>query len=96
MGEQGRLVVGINIPPDTKIPIMVLRVPLGVYIPAGVVLQFGNDAAKKLALESCDQNGCAANYPVTPAEIAAMLNGANLTISVQNLQRSWSRFECRY
>lgn len=87
MGEQERLIVGLEIPPDTKIPIMLLRVPLGVYLPAGVLLQFGNDAAKKLALESCDQNGCLANYPVTAAEIAAMLKGADLTISAQNLQK---------
>jgi invasion protein IalB len=28
-----------------------------------------------------------ANHPVTAAEIAAMLNGADLTISAQNLQK---------
>jgi invasion protein IalB len=87
MGEQGRLIVALNIPPDTKIPIMILRVPHGLYLPAGIVLQFGNDAAKRLAIESCDRNGCVANHPVTAAEIAAMLNGADLTISAQNLQK---------
>ena len=87
MGEQQRLVVGLDIPPDTKIPILILRVPLGLYLPAGLVLQFGNDAAKKLTLESCDQTGCTANYLVTAAEIAAMLNGANLTISAQDLKK---------
>jgi invasion protein IalB len=52
MGEQARLIAAVNMPPDTKIPVMILRVPLGVYLPAGVSLQFGNDAAKAVPFEA--------------------------------------------
>jgi invasion protein IalB len=86
-GAGGRLIVGLEVPPDTKIPVMLLRLPLGVYLPAGVSVRFGNDAAKQLPFESCDQNGCSAKYAITKAEIAAMLNGADVTISAQSLKR---------
>ena len=87
VGEGGRLIVALEIPPDTRVPVMLLRLPLGVYLPAGLSVRFGNDAAKQLQFESCDQNGCSAKYAITKAEIAAMLNGADVTISAQNLKR---------
>jgi invasion protein IalB len=81
------LIVAVRVPPDTKVPRMLVKAPLGTYLRAGLMLQFGNDTVKILPFESCDQSGCFAEYPVTQAEIAAMLNGADLTISVQNLKK---------
>ncbi|MGD0532712.1 MAG: invasion associated locus B family protein [Methyloceanibacter sp.] len=81
---QRLLSVAVRVPPDTKKPIMLLQVPLGVYLPAGVSLRIGKDAAKTLPFKVCDQGGCMAEYAVTEPEIAAMLKGAGLTISAQN------------
>jgi invasion protein IalB len=74
-------------PPDAKTPIMLLGLPLGTYLPAGVSLQFGKEAAKPLPIQSCDRSGCLAEYAVTDAEIDAMLKGADVTISIQNQQQ---------
>ena len=81
------LSVAVAIAPDTKKPNLLLQLPLGVYLPAGVSLQIGKDAAKTLPFESCDQGGCVAEYAVTDAELGAMAKGADLTISAQNLQK---------
>jgi invasion protein IalB len=78
-----RVNVAVQVPPDTKKPNLLIQLPLGVYLPAGVSLQFGSSAAKTLQFQSCGPSGCVTEYPVADAEIAAMLQGANLSISAQ-------------
>ena len=36
----------VRVPPDTKKPVMLIRVRLGVYVPAGVLIQFGKDLVR--------------------------------------------------
>jgi invasion protein IalB len=81
---QRLLSVAVRVPPDTKKPVMLLQVPLGVYLPAGASLQIGKDEAKTLPFKGCDRSGCVAEYAITDAEIAAMTKGSELKISVQN------------
>jgi invasion protein IalB len=81
---QAKLNVAVRVPADTKKPVIILQLPLGLYLPAGVSLQIGKDAAKALPFQSCDQGGCVAEYPITEGELAAMLKGADLTVSAQN------------
>lgn len=81
------LSVAVRVPPDTKKPKLLLQLPLGVYLPAGASLQIGKDEAMTLPFQSCDQAGCIAEHPMTDAEIAAMVKGADLTVSAQNLQK---------
>ena len=81
---QRLLSVAVRVPADTKKPILMVQVPLGVYLPAGASLQIGQDQTKVLPFKGCDQGGCLAEYPVTDTEIAAMSKGADLKISVQN------------
>jgi invasion protein IalB len=49
--------VAVTIPAETKTPIMVVRLPLGIYLPAGASVQFGQDAAIPLEITRCDQSG---------------------------------------
>jgi invasion protein IalB len=84
---QAVLNVAVQVPADTKKPVMLLQLPLGLYLPAGVSLQIGKDAPKTLPFQSCDTSGCLAEYPVTGAEIAAMLKGSDLTISAQTASK---------
>jgi invasion protein IalB len=81
------LSVVVHVPPDTKKPELLLQLPLGIYLPAGASLQIGEDEAKTLPFQSCDQFGCLATYAITNAEIAAMSNGSDLTIAMQNLDQ---------
>jgi invasion protein IalB len=83
-GGRAVLNVAVRVPADTKKPLIILQLPLGLYLPAGVSLQIGKDAARALPFQSCDQGGCVAEYPVTEGELAAMLKGADLTVSAQN------------
>jgi invasion protein IalB len=81
------LTVAVRIPADTKKPVMLFSLPLGSYLPAGAALQFGQEVAKAMPIQNCDRSGCFAQYAVSNAEIAAMLKGADLTITMQDMQR---------
>ena len=84
---QRLLTVAVRVPPDTKKPTLLLQLPLGIYLPAGATVQVGKDPAKAVPFKTCDQNGCIAEYPVTDAEVAAMVKGADLTVSMQNINK---------
>lgn len=84
---QRLLSVAVRVPADTKKPVLLLQVPLGVYLPAGASLEIGKTGAKTLPYRGCDQAGCLAEYAITDEEIAAMAKGSDLTISVQNQNR---------
>jgi invasion protein IalB len=84
---QRLLAVAVRMPAESKKPVMLLQVPLGIYLPAGISLQFGKDPARKLVVQSCNQGGCVAEYSITDAELAAMLKGADLTVVVQSAQK---------
>lgn len=85
--RQRFLSVAVRVPPKTKTPMLLIQVPLGTYLPAGVSLQFGEDAAWTLPFQNCNRAGCVAEYAVTEAEIAAMQKGTDLTVTIQNLQK---------
>ena len=50
MTNSGQASVAVRIPPETKKPTMLILVPLSVYLPAGVSLEFGEGEAKTVAL----------------------------------------------
>lgn len=85
--RQRILSVAVRMPADTKKPVLLVQLPLGVYLPAGATLQIGKLEAQTLPYTSCDQGGCIAEYAVTDAELGAIAKGADLTISAQTVQR---------
>ena len=94
----------VRVPPDTKKPVILIRVRLGLYVPAGVLIQFGKDPVRAVPLQSCDRTGCYAEYDIADGEIAAMMKGKDVTISAQtpkreeafNLRLSTKGFEAAY
>ena len=82
--DTAQAAVAVHVPPDTKKPVMTILIPLGIYLPAGATLQFGQDAAKTLPFQTCEVSGCLAEYAITGAEITAMLKGEVVTITIQS------------
>jgi len=82
------LTLVVRTTPQTPKPVMLIQVPLGIYLPAGITLQIGRDEAKTLPLQSCNREGCLTEYALTGAEIAAMQRDADLTVSLQDLKQA--------
>ena len=80
------LSVAVRVSPDAEQPRMLVRLPLGIYLPAGALLQIGSAAAKALTLRGCDLDGCFADDALSESDLAAMLEGKRIKISVQNLK----------
>jgi len=84
---QRLLTLVVRTAPDAKKPVMLIQVPLGIYLPAGVTVQIGKEAGKGLPLQSCNQEGCLTEYSVTDAELATKQQDSDLTVLVQDLNK---------
>jgi len=86
-GERKRLLsVAVRVPADTEQPLILVRLPLGIYLPAGAFLQIGKTPVKALTIRGCDLDGCFAEDALSESDLAAMLEGKRIKISVQNLE----------
>jgi invasion protein IalB len=85
--KTGQLIVLINIrvASDTRTPIAVVQLPLGLNLPAGAKLQVDDGKTSDLQIQTCEQRGCYANAPIPADLLAAMKSGKQLKISFQNL-----------
>lgn len=87
--ESGQLVVAITIqvPPETRVPSVVIQVPLGVFLPGGVIAQVDDGLAQTYEIKTCDQAGCYAGDPLSSALLTAMETGETLNIKFQNFSQ---------
>ncbi len=84
--RNGRVVamVRIRVPADTKSPVMLVQMPLGIYLPAKLALSIDGTAVGSVEFQTCDQNGCYAGAPVSDSLLDAMLKGQSLSLTVEN------------
>ena len=87
--KTGQLIVLINIrvASDTRTPIVVVQLPLGLNLPAGAKLQVDDGKTVDLQIQTCEQRGCYANTPIPADMLAAMKSGKQLKVSFQNLAK---------
>jgi invasion protein IalB len=69
-------------------PMMTIRVPGGLYIPAGLNFQIDDGKAQVVPLQTCDQQGCYAEMEIGPDLLAALKSGKQLSITCQNAARN--------
>ena len=84
MTKSGQASVAVHVPADTKKATMLILVQLGIYLPDGVTLQFGDGGTRKVPLHNCDSTGCLAKYSVSDAELSSMRKCVPLSISVKD------------
>jgi len=85
--KTGQLIVLINIrvAADTRTPIALVQLPLGLNLPAGARLQVDDGKIADLQIQTCEQRGCYADTPIAADMLAAMKSGQQLKVSFQNL-----------
>lgn len=67
---------------------MLVALPHGLYIPAGVIYQIDAGEKKTTAIQTSDQNGAYAVVPLDDPTIAALKGGTNLNVGMESLNRS--------
>jgi invasion protein IalB len=87
--KTGQLIVLINIrvASDTRTPIAVVQLPLGLNLPAGARLQVDDGKTSDLQIQTCEQRGRYANIPIAADMLTAMKSGKQLKVSFQNLAK---------
>ena len=87
--KTGQLIVLVNIrvPGDTRAPIALVQLPLGLNLQAGAKLQVDDSKSVDLPIQTCENRGCYASIPVSPEMLAALRAGRQLRVLFQDLAK---------
>lgn len=87
--KTGQLIVLINIrvPADTRVPVALIQLPLGLNLPAGAKLQVDEGKAIDLQIQTCENRGCYASTPISAELLASLKSGKQLKVSFQNMAK---------
>ena len=66
---------------------MLLQLPTGLFLPAGIAIQIDKNKAHTAVVQTCDARGCFTGLPLTNAMIANMKKGNSVTIAFKNLKK---------
>ena len=81
------VLINIRIAPDTRTPIALLQLPLGLNLPVGAKLQVDEGKTLDLQIQTCENRGCYASTPIAPDLLAALRAGKQLKVSFQNMAK---------
>ena len=84
---QRLLMVSVTRPEGGKGPAMLIHLPHGLFLPAGVSLKVGEGKPKALVVQTCDAKGCYAGAALDKDQVSAMHSGKDLTVGFQNLEK---------
>jgi invasion protein IalB len=84
--------VAVRVPRRFEKPIMSIQLPLSIDIAYGALLQFGQTPTMTLSLQSCNAHGCFAEYALAEIDLAALIKGERLKISVRDRHRATFRY----
>ncbi|WP_456756563.1 MULTISPECIES: invasion associated locus B family protein [unclassified Bradyrhizobium] len=85
--KTGQLIVLVNIrvPGDTRTPVALIQLPLGLNLPVGAKLQVDDGKAVDVPIQTCEARGCYINAPIAADVLAQLKSGKQLKVSFQNL-----------
>ena len=87
--KTGQLVVLVNIrvPGDTRTPVALIQLPLGLNLQAGAKFQVDDGKSIDLPIQTCENRGCYASFPVAAETLNALRSGKQLKIMFQDLSK---------
>ena len=87
--KTGQLVtlVNIRVPGDTRAPVALVQLPLGLNLQAGAKLQVDDGKSVDLPVQTCENRGCYASVPIAPDMLDAMRAGKQLKVLFQDLAK---------
>ncbi len=63
---------------------MMIQLPVGLFLPAGIKVQVDENKPQQIVLETCDLKGCYGTAPVSDEMLGAMKAGKRFAVSFQN------------
>ncbi|MGD9769645.1 MAG: invasion associated locus B family protein [Pseudolabrys sp.] len=89
LGKTGQMLasVSVRVPPSGSQPVMMVQVPVGLFLPAGINVRIDEQPPLQLVIQTCDLKGCYAGSPVSADMLKAMKAGKQLGVEFQNLSK---------
>ncbi|WP_439404592.1 invasion associated locus B family protein [Bradyrhizobium sp. DASA03076] len=81
------VLINIRVAPDTRTPVALLQLPLGLNLPLGAKLQVDEGKTIDLQIQTCENRGCYASTPIAPDLLASLRSGKQLKVSFQNMAK---------
>jgi invasion protein IalB len=87
--KTGQMIVLVNVrvSAETRAPIALVQLPLGLNLPAGAKIQVDDGKTSELQIQTCEARGCYANLQISPDVLAALKSGKQLKVSFQNMAK---------
>jgi invasion protein IalB len=87
--DNQQLVAGlaVRVPGDSKKPVMMVQMPLGVIVSEAVELIIDDGKPEKFNIQTCTSQGCFVGTPLADTLLAAMRSGTRLRIVFQNANK---------
>jgi invasion protein IalB len=77
----------VRYPAETKKPVMMVQVPLGVLVNEPIALTVDTNQPVQTSVQTCTQAGCFAGSPISDVLISTMRVGKQLTIVFYNANK---------
>ena len=74
----------VRLPPDSKTPVMMLQLPLGLNLSEPVQFKVDNGTVEKQQVQTCTTTGCFVGMQLNDKFLASMRSGAVLKIALQD------------
>jgi len=89
LSKTGQLIVLVNIrvAGDTRSPVALIQLPLGISLTEPVQLKVDNGTAERYPVQTCTNVGCIVSVPLKDPLMAAMRTGTLLKISIQDTNK---------
>jgi invasion protein IalB len=81
------VLVVIRVPGDSRAPLALVQLPLGLNLQTGAKFQVDDGKATDLPIQTCENRGCYASVPVAPELLTALKSGKQLKVSFQDLAK---------
>ncbi len=87
--ENKQIVVQLvaRVPADTKAPMLLIQLPLGLNLTEPVQLKIDNGAVERVPVQTCTNAGCLASLPLKDPMLAALRGGMTLKITVSDTNK---------
>ncbi len=72
---------------DTKAPVLLIQLPLGISLTEPIQLKIDNGAVEKVPVQTCTAGGCLATLPLKDPMLAALRGGTTLKITVSDTNK---------
>ena len=68
-------------------PALMLQLPHGMFIPAGIAVRVDKKPLKKTAVQTCDHRGCFTGLALDDKMLVNMKKGKNIVVAFRNLKK---------